>query len=65
MFLSVMPWEPEVKSTARTLYPNVQVSAVRLPERMVRTCSPSPKSGTVSIAIPALATLTDNHKILR
>lgn len=65
MFLSVMSWEPTVKSTSRTLYPNVQVSAIRLPERMSRTVQPAPKSGAISIALPASATLTDNHKVLR
>lgn len=65
MLLSVISWEPAVKSTVRSLYPNVKVSAVGLPERMTRTLHAAPRSGAVAIALSASVTLTDNHKILR
>lgn len=65
MLLSVISWEPEVKSTARTLFPNVKVSAIGLPERIMKTLQTTLKSGAVSIASPASTTLATNHKVLR
>lgn len=65
MLMSVMTWQPEVKSTVRSLVPNTKVSSIQLALPLESTLKPVARGSAIVISLVAEKTLVTSHKVLR